>query len=431
MSQKKKLKQYSFLVYGLGSTGQSVIKYFNKNRVSKYFVWDDNFKLRKKFEKKSTLTFKEILQKVDFIVLSPGISLRNAKNKKQLIKFKNKIITDIDLLYLSGKKFKSIVVTGTNGKSTTVKIIEHLLKSCKFKVQLGGNIGTPVLSLNIKKNSYLIIEASSFHLSYSKFILPDFALLLNITNDHLSWHGTMQNYINSKFNLFKLQKKNNYALINDKFKKIFRNKKFKSKLVPIQLKEYIKIRYKITNEYLKSKANNENTCFVFTLSKKLKIQEKIFIKSMNSFSGLPHRYEIFLKSKNVTFINDSKATSFHASKFALASNKNIYWILGGLPKEKDKFSFKGIKENIVKSYIIGTKINFFKNQLKRSLIKYSVTKSIKRSLLNILKDIKRFDRSNNVILLSPCAASFDQYNNFEERGNEFKKLCRIYAKKFI
>ena len=152
---------------------------------------------------------------------------------------------------------------------------------------------------------------------------------------------------------------------------------------------------------------------------------------MNSFSGLPHRYEIFLKSKNVTFINDSKATSFHASKFALASNKNIYWILGGLPKEKDKFSFKGIKENIVKSYIIGTKINFFKNQLKRSLIKYSVTKSIKRSLLNILKDIKRFDRSNNVILLSPCAASFDQYNNFEERGNEFKKLCRIYAKKFI
>ena len=227
------------------------------------------------------------------------------------------------MLYLSGKKFKSIVVTGTNGKSTTVKIIEHLLKSCKIKVQLGGNIGTPVLSLNIKKNSYLIIDASSFHLSYSKFILPDFALLLNITNDHLSWHGTMQNYINSKFNLFKLQKKNNYALINDKFKKIFRNKKFKSKLVPIQLKEYIKIRYKITNEYLKSKANNENTCFVFTLSKKLKIQEKIFIKSMNSFSGLPHRYEIFLKSKNVTFINDSKATSFHASKFALGSNKNF------------------------------------------------------------------------------------------------------------
>ena len=112
MSQKKKLKQYSFLVYGLGSTGQSVIKYFNKNRISKYFVWDDNFKLRKKFKKKSTLTFNEILQKVDFIVLSPGISLRNAKNKKQLIKFKNKIITDIDLLYLSGKKFKSIVVTG-------------------------------------------------------------------------------------------------------------------------------------------------------------------------------------------------------------------------------------------------------------------------------------------------------------------------------
>ena len=431
MSQKEKLKHYSFLVYGLGSTGRSVIKYFKKNNISKYFVWDDKLKLRKKFKKKRILNLNETLKKVDFIVLSPGISLRNAKNKKQLIKYKEKIITDIDLLYLSGKKFRSIVVTGTNGKSTTVKIIEHLLQRNKFKVQLGGNIGTPVLSLNIIKNSYLIIEASSFHLSYSKFIHPDFALLLNISNDHLSWHGTMFNYINSKLNLFKLQRKNNFALINNKLKKIFRNKKFKSKLVPIELKDYKKIRYKITNKYLKSKSNDENMSFVFTLSRKLKIKDKIFIKSMNSFSGLPHRYEIFLKSKNVTFINDSKATSFQATKFALASSKNIYWILGGLPKEKDKFNFKGIKENIVKSYIIGTKINFFKNQLKRNLIKYSVNKSIRGSLLNILRDIKRFNRSNNVILLSPCAASFDQFNNFEERGNEFKKICRIYAKKFI
>ena len=84
-------------------------------------------------------------------MLSPGISLKKSKNKKQLIKYKKKIISDIDLLYLSGKQFKSIVITGTNGKSTTAKIIEHLLKSNKFKVQLGGNIGTPVLSLNIKK----------------------------------------------------------------------------------------------------------------------------------------------------------------------------------------------------------------------------------------------------------------------------------------
>ena len=277
----------------------------------------------------------------------------------------------------------------------------------------------------------MIIEASSFHLSYSRFILPDYALLLNITNDHLDWHGSLQEYVKSKLSLFKLQKKNNYALINNDFKKNFRKEKFKSKLVSIKYKEYFKIKSKINNTYLKSRANDENMSFVFTLSKKLKIKDKNFIKSMKSFSGLPHRYEIFSKLRNVTFINDSKATSFEAAKFALESCKNIYWILGGLPKHKDKFRLKQLKDNIVKSYIIGKNINFFKSQLRKNFVNYSISKNLKRSLLDISNDIKLFNRLNNVILLSPCAASFDQFDNFEDRGNEFKKLCRKYAKKFI
>lgn len=431
MPQIIKLKNYSFLVYGLGSTGKSVIRYFKKNKITNYFVWDDNTKLRKNFSNKKPSNLKENIKKVDFIVLSPGISLKNSKNKKQLIKYKKKIISDIDLLYLSGKKFKSIVITGTNGKSTTAKIIEHLLRTNKFKVQLGGNIGTPVLSLSIKKNSTIIIEASSFHLSYSKFIVPDYALLLNISNDHLDWHGSLRDYIKSKFNLFKLQKKNNYALVNNAFKKNFREKKFRGKLIPIQYKQYIKIKSKIKNTYLKSKANDENMGFVYTLAKKLRIKDEVFIKSMKSFLGLPHRYEIFQKSKNVTFINDSKATSFQAAKFALASCKNVYWILGGLPKDKDKLRLKDLKRNIVKSYIIGKNINFFKSNLKKNKIKYSISKNLKKSLLDISKDIKLFKKSSNMILFSPGAASFDQFENFEERGNEFKKLCKIYAKRFI
>ncbi|MDC3104462.1 UDP-N-acetylmuramoyl-L-alanine--D-glutamate ligase [Candidatus Pelagibacter bacterium] len=431
MPKKIKLKNYSFLVYGLGSTGNSVIRYFKKNKISKYFIWDDNNTIRKKFKKKKTINLKETFKKVDFIVLSPGISLRKTKNKKELLRYRKKIISDIDLLYLSGKKFKSIVVTGTNGKSTTAKIIEHLLKRNKFKVQLGGNIGTPVLNLNIKENSFVVIEASSFHLSYSKFILPDYALLLNITNDHLDWHGSLQDYKKSKLNLFKLQTKKNFAFINNKFKKNFRAMKFESKLVPLQQKQYVKIKSKIKNLYLKSEANDENMSFVFTLAKKLRIRDKIFVKSMKSFSGLPHRYEIFLKSKNVTFINDSKATSFQATKFALASCKNIYWILGGLHKDKDKLELKEFRGNIVKSYIIGKNVNFFKSCLKKNNVNFSISKNLKKSVLNILKDIKLFKRSSNIVLLSPSAASFDQFDNFEERGNEFKQLCRTYAKKFI
>ncbi len=430
MSHRLNLKKFSFLVYGLGSTGHSVIKYFKNRRIHNFYVWDDNVKLRKKFGSKNVVNLKNILKEVDYIVLSPGISLKKTKYKKNLIKFKEKIITDIDLLYLSNSKFKSIVVTGSNGKSTTCKIIAHLLKNNKFNVELGGNIGTPVLNMKIKKNIFFVIEASSFQLSHSKFIHPDYAILLNITNDHLDWHGSTQDYIKSKFKIFDLQKKNNFALINDNFKNIFKRKKYLSKLVSFKLKEYKKIKFKINNKYLKSAANDENMNFVYALSKILKINNHSFIQSMSSFVGLPHRYEVFFKRKGITFINDSKATSLQATKFALTSSKNIYWILGGLPKDKDKIDLKYIKNNIIKSYIIGKNINFFKKQLQNK-VQLSVTKNLKNAIIRALKDIKLFKRMNNTILLSPGAASFDQFKNFENRGNEFKKLSVLYAKKLI
>ena len=430
MSHTLNLKKLSFLVYGLGTTGYSVIKYLKKNKNSRFFVWDDNLKLRKKFGSRSVFNLKTTLKEVDYIILSPGISLKKTKYKKDLIKYKKKIITDIDLLYLINSKFKSIVVTGSNGKSTTCKIIAHLLKKNKYNVALGGNIGTPVLNLKFKKNVFLVIEASSFQLSHSKFIHPNYSILLNITNDHVDWHGSMQAYIQSKLKIFNLQKKNDFALVNNKFKNIFRRKKYLSKLVSVKFKEYKEIKPKIKNTYLKYSTNDQNMNFVYALSKLLKIKKKSFIKSMNSFVGLPHRYEIFLKKKNISFINDSKATSFQATKFALASSKNIFWILGGLPKFNDKIDLSHIKNNIIKSYIIGKNMNFFKKQLKNK-IKFSVSKNLKNAIIKALKDIKLFKKANNIILLSPGAASFDQFKNFENRGNEFKKLSKIYAKKFI
>ena len=428
MVSYSKFIDQSFLIYGLGLSGQSVVKFFKKNNIKNYQVWDDNNKSLFKTKRASNLN--NTLNKVDYIVLSPGISLNNLKNKNKLIKFKKKIITDIDLLYLLNKNFKSIVVTGTNGKSTTCKLISHLLKKNKFKVLLGGNIGTPILDLKIKKNSYVVIEASSFQLSHSKFICPDYAFLLNITNDHLDWHGNKKNYIDSKFKIFSLQKNKHFAIINKKFKEIFKKKKFLSKLIIPKIKNYKNIKYKINNFYLKSIINDENMSHAYIFSKLLKISEKNFIKAMKSFVGLPHRYEFFLKRKNIIFINDSKATSFEAAKYALSSSKNIYWILGGLPKENDKIVLKDVKKNIVKSYLIGNNINFFKKQIKNK-INFLVSKNLKVSIINIFKDIKLFNKKNNTILLSPAAASYDQFINFENRGDEFKRLCKFYAKKYL
>merc|ERR1712167_114130 len=122
----------------------------------------------------------------------------------------------------------------------------YLLKKNKFNVKLGGNIGIPVLDLKVKSNTFFVIEASSFQLSYSKFIRPDYAILLNITNDHIDWHGSMNNYIQSKLKIFCLQNKNNFALVKD----IFKKKNYLSKLVFFKFKDYKKIKDKIKNFYL-------------------------------------------------------------------------------------------------------------------------------------------------------------------------------------
>jgi len=425
MLQISKLKERSFLVYGLGLSGLSVIRFFKKNKFQNFKIWDD--KQTNLLKSHRTQNLDLILNQVDYIVLSPGIS--TFKNKK-LRKYKKKIITDIDLFFLSNYKSKSIVVTGTNGKSTTCKLIAHLLKKNKLKFSLGGNIGTPILDTKNSKNNYVIIEASSYQLSHSQFIAPDFAFFLNLTNDHLEWHGSMKNYLNSKLKIFNHQTSKQFAIINKNFKKIFLKKNYLSKFILPEKKEYNKIKYKINNDYLTSNINDENMSFIYSFSKLLKIRQESFIDAMETFKGLPHRFEIFFKKKGVTFINDSKATSFVATQSALSSLKNIYWILGGLPKKGDKVNLSKYKNNIVKCYLIGKNINFFKKQIKGKLV-FSITKNLKNSIIQISKDIKLQKDVKKSVLLSPAAASFDQFINFEKRGEEFKKLCRKYARKFI
>ena len=425
MVQSSKLRELSFLVYGLGLSGRSVINFFKKKGIKNFKIWDDNKKIEyKKYQSKNLIN---TLNEVDYIVLSPGISL--IKSKK-LNKYKKKIITDIDLFYLFNNKLKSIVVTGTNGKSTTCKLIAHLLQKNKFRCSLGGNIGTPILDLKNFRNSFVIIEASSFQLSHSKFICPDYALFLNFSNDHLDWHGSKNKYLNSKLKIFNLQKKKNFAIINKDLEKEFIKKKFLGRLLLPKIKDYRKIKKNIKNNYLTSNINEENMSFVYTLSKLLKISEKSFFKAMKSFKGLPHRFEIFLQRGNTIFINDSKATSFTAAESALRSLKNVYWILGGLPKRKDKLVLSKIKKNIIKCYLIGKNINFFKKQIK-GRIDFSITKNLENSIIKISKDLELKTQINKFILLSPGAASFDQFENFEKRGEEFKRLCKKYVRKFI
>ena len=433
----KILKNKSFLVYGLGLTGISAIKFLKKIGVKNIFIWDDNSETRKKYNLKyKEKNIKKRFSDVDYIVLSPGISLIKSKKKKYLKRNKNKIITDIDLFFLTNKIFKSIVVTGTNGKSTTCSIIHKVLSNSGINSELLGNIGKPILNYNLgkKKNIVLVIEMSSFQLEYSKYIRPNHAIFINFTKDHLDWHGNMNNYLKSKLKIFSLQNKNDFAYLpQDKdIIKRFKKNNFRSSIIFNKRKTYNILKKNILNPYLSSKSNLENLSFIYDLKNNFKISNKTFFDSLNKFKGLPHRQEIFLKKNNIYFINDSKATTFTATEGCLMNYKNIFWIVGGLKKVGDRFNLSKIKKNIYKAFIIGKNRSFFKNKINKK-IDYVETENIHKAVKNIFSELKNFNKNKDKIfvILSPACASYDQFKNFEERGELFKKLIKYNAKRYL
>jgi len=429
MKISKLIKDSSFAIYGLGLSGKSTLNFLRKKKIKKIYTWDDTWSNK---NKKKIDLFKKALDEVDYIVISPGINIQKTKFKLKLLKNKKKIITDLDLFYMQKKPVKSIVITGTNGKSTVCKLTQHIFRSNKLDVQLGGNIGKPILDLRIKKKSIVIIEASSFQLAHAKYLKPNFAAILNITSDHLDWHNTIENYKNSKFKIFSKQNKNDTALLNDKkLINFFKKKNYLSELRIVKRNPLKKATLrKIRNEYLISKPNLENLAFTYQISKLFNIKEKNFLKAVNNFKGLPHRHEIFLKKNKITFINDSKATSFDSTKYALKNNKNILWIFGGLPKIGDDFKLLKARSNIIKSFIIGKNTTYFKNQVATK-IKYKISFNLKNAIKDVFKELLLIGDSKVTVLFSPASASYDQFINFAERGNQFKKITKNYAKKFL
>ncbi len=178
---------------------------------------------------------------------------------------------------------------------------------------------------------------------------------------------------------------------------------------------------KINNHYFRSKGNIENMAFAYRIAKNLKIKDEIIIKGLNEFKGLPHRQEIVFSNRKLLCINDSKATSFDACLQSLSNYNQIYWIVGGLPKHQDYFYLKNVRKKIVKAYIIGKNISFFRKQIRKS-ISFTASRNMRNAVNNIYEDLKSSNNLRKTILLSPAAASFDQFSNFENRGNHFKNL---------
>ena len=429
MFASQKYKNKKIAIYGMGITGCSAATTLKKLG-AKIFCWDDNLKIRRKIKNFNFPLDKFWLNKdfFDNIVISPGIDINRCKIRKYLKKNLNKIITDLDLFFELNKNSIIISITGTNGKSTTCKIIEKILKTARYDVITAGNIGDPILSLDkIKKKYIFILEVSSYQLQYSKIFHSKYAAILNISPDHLERHKNIKNYVKVKSKIFLAQNGSDYSYINSRnkfsklIKNIFKSLKLKSKLISVNKSSCNFLLKKINNKYFESEGNIENLTFAYTIVKNFKVSDKIIIKALNEFKGLPHRQEVIFSNKKLLCINDSKATSFDACLQSLLNYNKIYWIVGGIPKYKDNFYLKKVRKKIIKAYIVGKNISFFKKQIGKS-IPYTVSNTIQQAVKNIYKDLKSNHKLKKTILLSPAAASFDQFHNFEDRGDYFKNL---------
>jgi len=413
------LKNKKFLIYGYGKSGYATHNYLKKN--NKILIYDDNKKINNFF-----ISYKKILlTEFDYIILSPGIDINRCKLKNYLKKNRRKIITDLDIFYINNPNNLKITITGTNGKSTTAKLLFNILKDQNKDVILAGNIGIPILSKsNIKRSTIFVIEASSYQIDYSQYFKTDYALILNISPDHLERHKTIQKYAHAKFKLVLNQSKNFYAFIeNNKYlNREIKKYKTKSKIIKIK-KNYKKIKKLISNNYFDNINNLNNLSFIFEFAKVYKLNKPKLLKTVNLFKGLDFRQQTIYKNKFVTIINDSKSTSFSSSINLLKSYNNIFWIVGGLAKKGDKFNLSSRYYKNIKCYIFGKDKIFFKKILKKKILSMSYN-SLESILKKIIKEIKLNKNKHFHILFSPAAASFDKFKNFEDRGNYFNYLIK-------
>ena len=433
-------------IYGLNKSGLSLINHLSKTSES-FIAWDDNEKRRQKI----SLTFKDIvfkhpedlnLSKVKEAFITPGISL----NDKKILRLRDKKINlyrDLEFYSKLLSNQEVIAITGTNGKSTTTKLIGDVIKSNKLNCFVGGNIGRPLVDFkNINDDSnYHVIELSSFQLESAPSFYSHISILLNISHDHLDRYHTIDNYIHAKEKILN-NNKENYNIIStddDYCRDIFCSSNHLNN-IPISTSKPIKkgvffIDNKIYDQYffdkkittinkisqsLTGKFNSQNILAAYTVSQILGLDVNIFLEIIGSFIGLPHRLERIINNNNLEVINNSKATNLDSTIKSISNYKNIYLIIGGQAKEKNFSSLINFKKNIIKCYIIGESSDFIYKQLNSSI---DSKKSL--HLADALKEIfieVSSSKIKSTILFSPGCSSFDQFENFEDRGNKFKEL---------
>lgn len=377
----------------------------------------------------------------DLIIKSPGIP-NNSEIISKIRSVDIPIISEIEFASSYSNSFK-ICITGTNGKTTTTKLIHHILNKSGIDVGLAGNIGDSFSKtlLSGDKDVY-VLEISSFQLDDIKNFKPNISVITNIIEDHLDrYDNDFSKYVDAKMKIIMNQDESDYLIYNSDDKaliNVLKNKKLPVNKISIGIKNNDQNQVLVDNNILSNKKktiminieefalkgrhNLLNAMAAITVSDLLKIDNKIIRESLLTFSGLPHRLENFLKIQGVNYINDSKATNVNAAYYALDSMKSpTVWIAGGVDKGNDYTELLPIVREKVKAIIcLGIDnakiIETFKPVVEIIVETESITEAVK--VAN-----KIAEKTENV-LLSPACSSFDLFDNYEDRGNQFKNAVR-------
>ena len=385
-----------------------------------------------------------LILNADVVMKSPGIPEKSPIVKKLVTKG-IPVISEIEFAAPFTKAI-TIGITGSNGKTTTTMLTYHLLKSAGLNVGLGGNIGKS-FAWQVAEDKYdsYVLELSSFQLDGIINYKPHIAIITNISPDHLDrYEYKYENYIASKFRITMNQTEEDFLIYDADDEAIadwLKNNKTKAQLIPFSLTKTFergafiknkKMEINIINEEefimeteyiaLEGKHNMKNAMAATSVAKLMKIRNATIRESLSNFQGVEHRLEKVLKIQNVQYINDSKATNVNAAFFALDSMITpTVWIVGGVDKGNDYNELMSMVREKVKAIIclgVDNKkiIDVFGNVVD-IMIEVS-------SMEDAVKMAQRLTEKGDTVLLSPACASFDLFENYEDRGNQFKKAVR-------
>jgi len=385
------------------------------------------------------------------LVLSPGVPLTHPEPHWSVRLAEEagiEIVGDIELFCRERAKVAPnapfVAITGTNGKSTTTALVAHILRQAGRDVQMGGNIGTAILSLEpTAGNRIHVVECSSFQIDLAPSLAPSIGVLLNISPDHLDRHGTMENYAAIKERLVAKAKTAVIGIDDDLSRAIAKACAARGvRVVPVSAGSTgnegvfaegarlfrgapdgpIPVADLDGIHSLRGAHNAQNAAAAVAIAQALGMSEDEIRSGLKSFPGLPHRMEEIGRIGAALFINDSKATNADSTEKALKSFDNILWILGGKPKEGGIEPLRPYFPKIRKAYLIGAASDAFSETLGEG-VPHERAETLDRAVAHAAQDAAALG-APAVVLLSPACASYDQYPNYEVRGDHFRELVK-------